>query len=68
VLPAKAGELVAVKLAAPRRDIIYKLDGLPLLIDTSGKGDLVPTVFALWKVGDDCAASMQPFRVPALAP
>ncbi|KAJ9522745.1 hypothetical protein QJQ45_019848 [Haematococcus lacustris] len=49
VLPSKAGDLVMVKLAAPRREVLYRLDGCPLFIDISGKMELVPTVFALWR-------------------
>jgi hypothetical protein len=33
------------------REVIYKIDGVPVVIDTSGKGDFIPTVFALWRVG-----------------
>ncbi|KAL6763680.1 hypothetical protein V8C86DRAFT_3129734 [Haematococcus lacustris] len=66
VLPSKAGDLVMVKLAAPRREdedededeacgvsgcqVLYRLDGCPLFIDISGKMELVPTVFALWRL------------------
>lgn len=48
LLPAKAGELEVVKLPAPSRLVIYLLDGVPVLLDTSGKSDFVPTVLGLW--------------------
>jgi hypothetical protein len=48
LLPAKAGDLELAKLPAPSRLVIYLLDGLPILLDTSGKGDYVPTVLGLW--------------------
>lgn len=37
LIPAKAGELELAKLAAPSRVVIYSLDGVPVLLDTSGK-------------------------------
>lgn len=40
-LPLKAGELEAGKLAAPARGHVYLLDKRPVLVDVSGKGDLV---------------------------
>lgn len=49
LLPAKAGQLEVAKLPAPSRLLIYLLDKQPLLLDTSGKGDYVPTVFGLWR-------------------
>lgn len=48
LLPAKAGDLELAKLPAPSRLVIYLLDGLPILLDTSGKGDYIPTVMGLW--------------------
>jgi hypothetical protein len=48
LLPAKAGHLELAKLPAPSRLVIYLLDGLPILLDTSGKGDYIPTVLGLW--------------------
>jgi hypothetical protein len=48
LLPGKAGDLELAKLPAPSRLVIYLLDGLPILLDTSGKGDYVPTVLGLW--------------------
>lgn len=48
LLPAKAGDLVIAKLPAPSRLVIYLLDGIPVLLDTSGKSDFVPTVMRLW--------------------
>ncbi|KXZ46941.1 hypothetical protein GPECTOR_39g435 [Gonium pectorale] len=50
LLPAKAGELECAKLASPSRVVLYMHDGAPLLLDPNGKGDLVPTVFALWRL------------------
>lgn len=57
LLPAKAGDLESVKLAAPRREVIYKLDGVPILMDLSGKYDLMPTTFGLWRVGVEPSTS-----------
>jgi len=58
-LPAKAGELELLRPPAPSRVHIYALrddagDGssaplVPILLDLSGKGDLVPTVQGLWR-------------------
>lgn len=48
LLPAKAGELELAKLPAPSRLVIYLLDGLPVLLDTSGKSDFIPTAMGLW--------------------
>ena len=48
LVPKKA-ELSLQKLAAPSRTQIYVGDGQPVFYDTSGKGDLFPTVFALWR-------------------
>jgi hypothetical protein len=48
LLPAKQGDLELAKLPAPSRLVIYLLDGLPVLLDTSGKSDFVPTVMGLW--------------------
>eukprot|EP00898_Chlorokybus_atmophyticus_P001535 jgi/Chlat1/2382/Chrsp17S02649 len=48
LLPAK-GDILVLKLA--NRSLIYGVDGqVPMWIDTTGKGDLFPTVFALWEV------------------
>jgi predicted ribosome-associated RNA-binding protein Tma20 len=52
LLPAKAGELEVAKLPAPSRLVIYLLDGVPVLLDTSGKSDFVPTVLGLWSCPD----------------
>lgn len=49
-MPGKAGEAEQVKVASPSRTVIYTLDGVPIFLDTSGKGDFAPTVFSLWKV------------------
>lgn len=48
LLPAKSGDLELAKLAAPSRLVIYLLDGMPILLDTSGKSDFIPTVMGLW--------------------
>eukprot|EP00775_Hariotina_reticulata_P004819 gene4819-5066_t len=48
LLPAKAGELELAKLPSPSRLVIYLLDGLPVLLDTSGKSDFIPTAMGLW--------------------
>jgi hypothetical protein len=48
LLPAKVGDLEIAKLPAPSRLVIYLLDGVPVLLDTSGKSDFVPTVMGLW--------------------
>ncbi|KAF8056147.1 Eif2d [Scenedesmus sp. PABB004] len=48
LLPAKAGDLELAKLPAPSRAVLYLLDGRPVLLDASGKGDLSPTVMGLW--------------------
>ena len=47
VLPSKAGDLEVSKLVGSRL-VLYLLDGLPIIIDPSGKGDLLPSVHALW--------------------
>eukprot|EP00879_Flechtneria_rotunda_P024401 GHRR01025864.1.p1 GENE.GHRR01025864.1~~GHRR01025864.1.p1 ORF type:complete len:249 (+),score=97.86 GHRR01025864.1:204-950(+) len=49
LLPTKAGELELAKLPAPSRTVIYLLDGIPVLLDTSSKSDFVPTVTGLWR-------------------
>eukprot|EP01023_Acetabularia_acetabulum_P045671 TRINITY_DN4640_c0_g1_i3.p1 TRINITY_DN4640_c0_g1~~TRINITY_DN4640_c0_g1_i3.p1 ORF type:complete len:602 (+),score=116.35 TRINITY_DN4640_c0_g1_i3:61-1866(+) len=49
IIPAKNGEVTVGKFG---RMQVYLLDGQPILVDTSGKGDFFPTVFALWKVPD----------------
>lgn len=48
-LPNKAGELEMGKFAAPQRGHVYLLDKAPIVVDTSGKGDFLPTIFALWQ-------------------
>ncbi|GLI62284.1 hypothetical protein VaNZ11_004846 [Volvox africanus] len=50
LLPAKSGELECVKLASPSRVVLYLYDGQPILFDPNGKGDFVPTIFALWRL------------------
>lgn len=52
ILPSKSGDLESIKLAAPSRVVIYMLDKAPLIVDVSGKMDLVPTVFAIWQAPD----------------
>ena len=49
VLPSKGGEFAVAALAAPLRGKVYTLDGVPLLVDTTAKGDYIPTIYALWK-------------------
>lgn len=49
VLPSKAGDFEVNKLAAPSRISIYLLDKVPVFVDTSGKNDIAPTIFTLWK-------------------
>jgi len=49
LLPPKA-ELKVAKVASPSRASIYIGDGVPLLVDGSGKGDWLPTIFALWRL------------------
>lgn len=49
LLPPKAGDLELAKLPAPSRLVIYVLDGVPVLLDTSGKSEFVPTVMGLWR-------------------
>ncbi|GLC72504.1 hypothetical protein PLESTF_001258200 [Pleodorina starrii] len=50
LLPAKVGELECAKLASPSRVVLYLHDGAPILMDPNGKGDYVPTIFALWRL------------------
>ncbi|EFJ51539.1 hypothetical protein VOLCADRAFT_56991 [Volvox carteri f. nagariensis] len=50
LLPAKSGELECAKLASPSRVVLYLHDGQPILVDPNGKGDYVPTIFALWRL------------------
>jgi translation initiation factor 2D len=53
LLPPKAGDLQQAKLSAPARGLVYTLDGVAVLFDPSGRGDLlVPTVMALWRAPD----------------
>lgn len=52
LIPAKAGDLELAKLPAPSRVVIYLLDKVPILIDTSGKNDVLPTVLGLWRAPD----------------
>ena len=37
------------QVPAPSRALIYLHDHVPIVVDTSGKGDIFPTVFALWR-------------------
>lgn len=48
ILPSKAGELEMNKLTGSKI-VVYSLDKIPILFDPSGKGDIVPTVFGLWR-------------------
>lgn len=52
MLPPK-GDLRVAKVASPSRAHVYSSDGVPLLVDVTGKGDAwLPTVFALWRAPD----------------
>ena len=48
VFPPKC-ELRVAKVASPSRASVYSADGAPVLVDDSGKGDWLPTLFALWR-------------------
>lgn len=48
LLPPKADIRVA-KVASPSRASVYSVDGAPLFVDTSSKGDLLPCLPALWR-------------------
>lgn len=48
LVPNKSGAFHEVKCAAPSKTHVYTMDGLPIFFDTTGKGDLVPTVYGLW--------------------
>lgn len=48
LLPLKSDVRVA-KVASPSRASLYWVDGVPLLVDLSSKGDWLPTLFALWR-------------------
>jgi Pre-PUA-like domain len=51
LLPAKAGDLTSLKLAAPARSFLYELDGTPLALDATGRGvEFIPSIFCLWRV------------------
>ncbi|GMH37190.1 hypothetical protein BSKO_05063 [Bryopsis sp. KO-2023] len=49
ILPAKTGDVELAKVSSPHRGAVYTFDGTPVVIDVSGKGDFVPTVFSLWR-------------------
>ena len=51
----------SIKVAAPSRLQIYLSDGQPIMLDTSGKGDFLPTIFALWRQGLIALAVVPPF-------
>ena len=51
VLPPKC-DLRIAKVASPSRASVYTVDGAPILVDVSSKGDWLPTVFALWRAPD----------------
>ena len=62
LLPPK-GDVRVAKVASPSRALVYTADdpsaeGLaaPVVVDTSGKGDFIPTVFALWR----CPSLLRP--------
>ena len=55
VLPKSGGDLELLKCPSPSRVHIYSHAQVPLIIDTSGKGDLVPTIFALWRLAESPA-------------
>lgn len=59
LLPNKGGELELAKMPSPSRTVIYCLDKVPIVVDTSGKGDIFPTCFGLWR-----SPSMLPQGVP----
>lgn len=48
ILPKGGGDLELLKCPSPSRVHIYCHDKVPIIIDASGKGDLIPTIFALW--------------------
>jgi len=48
LLPPK-GSLSVSKVSPPSRASVYSSDGVPLLVDLSGKGDFLPSLFALWR-------------------
>jgi translation initiation factor 2D len=48
VLPPKC-DLRIAKVASPSRASVYLADGAPVLVDSSSKGDWLPTLFALWR-------------------
>eukprot|EP00210_Caulerpa_lentillifera_P001435 g1377.t1 len=49
VLPWKSESLTVAKLKSPHRGVLYIEDGVPVVLDTTGKGDLVPTLVVLWQ-------------------
>lgn len=49
LLPLKSEAFTVAKLKSPHRGVLYLEEGIPVLLDTSGKGDLVPTLAVLWK-------------------
>ncbi|CAD7700468.1 unnamed protein product [Ostreobium quekettii] len=55
-MPAKASEAEVAKMSSPSRGLVYLLDGAPVAFDPSGRGDAVPTLFALWKLPGLCPA------------
>jgi translation initiation factor 2D len=50
LLPAKGGDFELSKLTSAQKTQVYTLDKVPLILDTTCKNDLMPTIFALWKV------------------
>ena len=65
-LVPKKSELSLQKLAAPSRTQIYVGDGQPVFYDASGKGDLFPTVFALWRAPGILGEPVSVLGAPAL--
>lgn len=49
IFPIKDGELEMIKFKPPLHGYCYTLDNIPILIDRSTKGDLIPTIYTLWK-------------------
>lgn len=50
MVPNKHGVFSICKVASPSKMLIYTLEGTPLFFDLSGKGDILPTVYALWQL------------------
>lgn len=50
LLPSKGGDFEVSKLTCAQKTQVYTLDHVPLIVDTTGKNDFMPTIFALWRV------------------